>query len=400
MVLGKKLIVICILGCSASAFGDVTVQQAKDISSAFRLVAAKAGTSSIVGSTPKTNEPTVDEEKYPGCYYLDYIEDSTVVRKSDGVIVKFRMYDYTDNDSTWNESGKLTSSQLRDLAQRYRDAAGMSGTVYVESISEVKDDDPMFLDVWVSLRQNGVSYDSSHGSYFEISHTTGRLMAMELYDVPQPPGSVTPAITSSQAFATAAAYVNSEYGSTAFADLEPAKLCIWKPVSEIPAGQDNFLTSAHATMAANDQGILIWDLFFEVRDDVPGKGGVYSPRYEVHVNAQTGDLLVVYQMMPFGGGGTSVAVTPSPDLGPGPIAITDHLTKRSLAIPDATLASVDAPRTRPTGRKITLKRGRYSQVAWIDPASGLVWTQTKGRRKYAKLDKASLGSFQKILQSK
>jgi len=120
----------------------------------------------------------------------------------------------------------------------------------------------------------------------------------------------------------------------------------------------------------------------------------------VHVDAQTGDLLVVYQMMPFGGGGTSVAVTPSPDLGPGPIAITDHLTKRSLAIPDATLASVDAPRTRPTGRKITLKRGRYSQVAWIDPASGLVWTQTKGRRKYAKLDKASLGSFQKILQSK
>lgn len=403
MVLGKELIAIALTACAAIGFADINVQQAKDISTAFRLVAAKAGTSSIVGTPPSTNDPTVNEDKYPGCFYLDYIGDVTVVRKSDGIIVHFRMYDRSSNDSTWNESAKLTSSELRDLAQHYRDAAGMSGTVYVESITENKDVDPMIQDVWVSLQQGGVPYDRNHGSFFEISHTTGRLMAMELGEVPQPPDSVTPSITSSQAFATAVAYVNSEYGSTSFADLEAAKLCIWKPVSEIPAGQDNFLTSTHATMASNNQGMLIWNLFFEVRDDDPGKGGVYSPRYEVHVDAVTGDLLVVYQMMPFGGGGgsgTSGKSTPSPDLGAGPLAIEDVAVKHQLTLKSAVLSPVKAPKKRPEGRKVVLKRGRYSMLAWIDLESGLVWTEKDKRRNYAKLDQSALQTYRRLVKGR
>ncbi len=276
----------------------------------------------------------------------------------------------------------------------------MSGTVYVESITENKDVDPMIQDVWVSLRQSGVPYDKTHGSFFEISHTTGRLMAMELYEVPQPPSSVTPTITSNQAFATATAYVNSEYGITSFADLEPAKLCIWKPVSEIPPGQDNFLTSAHATMAANNQGLLSWTLYFEGRDTLSSKGGVYVPRYAVHVDAQTGDLLVVYEYQPFGGGGESVVTWTAPDLGSGPLAIVDAETKRSVARISSVLSPAEAPRKRPEGRKIVLKRGRYSMLAWIDPQSGLVWTEKNKRRKYAKLDEASLQAYRRLIKGK
>jgi len=400
MVLGKGLITVGMAILAGLCSADITLQQAKDISAAFRLVAVKAGTLAIVGTPPSTNEPTVDEVKYPGCFYLDYIGDVTVVRKSDGAIVKFWIHDISGNDHIWNEQNKLNASQLLSLCQTYRNAAGFTGTLEMVSSFENQDVHPMTFEMSTTLTFNGVGYHRTHLSYFDISHTTGRLEGMDIYDVPTPPSSVTPAITSSQAFATAAAYVNSEYGATSFADLEPAKLCIWKPVSQIPTGQDNFLTSTHATMAANDQGILIWDLFFEVLDDVPGKGGVYSPRYEVHVDAQTGDLLVVYQYMPFGGGGTSVAVTPSPDLGAGPLTIEALSGKRKIFLQSSDLSPSEAPKKRPEGRKIVLKRGRYAMLAWIDLESGLVWTEKSNRRKYARLDHASLKKLRALLMRK
>lgn len=99
---------VSLIGLCAVAHSQVTLAQAKAISGGFRLVAAKAGTNSIVGSTPSTDDPDVSETEYPGCYDLDYGDGHTVVRKSDGMIIKFWCRDISDNDLVWNDTAKLS----------------------------------------------------------------------------------------------------------------------------------------------------------------------------------------------------------------------------------------------------------------------------------------------------
>jgi hypothetical protein len=247
----------------------------------------------------------------------------------------------------------------------------------------------MTLEVYAAPILNGANYAGEHRTRFDISHTTGRLISADFSDFPTPPSSLTPSVAQSQAFATALGYIASRGDYTSHVELRPAELNVWKPVSLIPPGEDNFLTAQHAQMAANNQGLLVHDFFFECRD-VAVKGGFYQPRWRVLVDAQSGSLLVAYKYMIFGGAPNRVAnapAVPTPDIGPGPLSVTNLKTKRRVQIPSTDLSACSAPKTRPAATdKLILQRGKYSLVAFYDSQSGLVWTERKGRRSYARAD--------------
>lgn len=399
MVLGTRLIILLGLsiGLVKLAAADVTEAQATTAAQAFRLVAAKAGGTTVVGSTPATTPMSVDQLETPGCFTIQFDDGTTVVRKSDGVILKFSLDDRSANDEQWNASSQLTSTQLLSLAQSYRNQAGLSGTLTLVQAKEVHEA-TMYFDVEATLTASGVPYSTEHGCFFEISHTTGRLLAMELYQVPTAPSSVTPAITETQARTTFFSYLYTTRGIVSYGDIEPTRLDIWRPASKVSAGADSFLTSTHATMAANNQGLLAYEIYAEGHDTYVSNLQTYIPRFSGYVDAQTGQLLIVYQYNPFGGGGTGSPRLPTPDLGPGPLTISDPRVGKSIRTDKADLRETPTPKSRPTGRPVVLTRGRLTLIAQVDLATGYVWTESKGKRRYAKLDGPTLKALKKALK--
>ncbi len=224
--------IIALLASAAARLSpDITEQQAVAIADAYRLFAAKAGGSVVIGPEPSLGPPVFLTEDIPGDFSLRYSDGLIWVSKATGKVTGCSLRARTGFSETWDSEHALTENQVLSFANQYYQQAGFTGTLTLRGMAP--DDDmggpPNVLHAVLAQNQNGIELFTKYDVPLYIEHVTGRLISVDFPAQPNPCTNTTANISAVAALFNFLTYITQKTGESNFIIGNPMHQVLWVP---------------------------------------------------------------------------------------------------------------------------------------------------------------------------
>ncbi|GEM_PF-6889207 len=374
---------------------DVGEQQAREIADEYRLFAASAGGTAVVGLPPSDGPVVISSSPPRGEFELKYPDGLVWVNKKTGRVTGITLSAATGFSVNWDNEHALSQAQVTALANAYYSHAGFVGTVSVSGM--VADNDmggpPNVWHAVAKQSQSGIELYTKYDIPLYVEHVSGRLVSIQIPEPPLPCANTTADISAITALFNFTQYIHNKTGESNFIVRIPMHPVIWVPDADDLTANYNELTPAYNIYKQNNQGYLIYWCNLESTQSSMGKG---LPRwYFGHVDAHTGAVLGAFVPAAFGAKEDKPKPAIGWNLGPGIMEVSQG--KKTIKVSGADVVSVPAQKKQPAGgMPVLLRRGTLMIFCLFDAKTGLVWKERDGRREFGKPNKNLLACLRRM----